>query len=448
MVRMIKASWMYFLADLFIWFIAHNLPVVFGLLIQSYFNGNDTIDIALIFFALTMLRLVCITIGAYADAFAQHKWAEYLYKEAYNTLKRGNITADEAGFVNAVNEDVSSIVSTVSYMIDTICNLIYGIIVIVILAMISIPLTIVVVVFPIIAVLLNSMIKKKVEYYAKQEKDISNDFSKFVNDTLTNARRIRVSGKQKEQTAVGEEIIQRQQTAGKSYMYLKGIFSTLSSMVAECNLLFIIVYFTLLSASSMGNVALFITYSFDLSGISQYVSTLIILIQDARVYMNDFYEKLEVVKEENSEVRLPVLKEGTINVLIGPNGSGKSFILKAMQKEMKNAVLLPENYHLFTDALDVNIRLDEKKEYPNDIVSDIPNTFNPNEISGGQKFRTALLRTMIRDENIILIDHNLMSVDEKQRKEIYEYMLSTGKTIVLTDHDERNEYKDFNIVRI
>lgn len=46
MINVIKSSKLYFFLDVVIWFIAHNLPIVIGLLIQTYFDGNNTIFIA------------------------------------------------------------------------------------------------------------------------------------------------------------------------------------------------------------------------------------------------------------------------------------------------------------------------------------------------------------------------------------------------------------------
>ena len=43
MIDVIKSSKLYFFLDVVIWFIAHNLPIVIGLLIQTYFDGNNTI---------------------------------------------------------------------------------------------------------------------------------------------------------------------------------------------------------------------------------------------------------------------------------------------------------------------------------------------------------------------------------------------------------------------
>ena len=46
MIDVIKSSKLYFFLDVVIWFVAHNLPILIGLLIQTYFDWNNTIFIA------------------------------------------------------------------------------------------------------------------------------------------------------------------------------------------------------------------------------------------------------------------------------------------------------------------------------------------------------------------------------------------------------------------
>lgn len=67
MIDVIKSSKLYFFLDVVIWFVAHNLPIVIGLLIQIYFDGNNTIFIACCVCGLVLIRIVCILIGAKVD---------------------------------------------------------------------------------------------------------------------------------------------------------------------------------------------------------------------------------------------------------------------------------------------------------------------------------------------------------------------------------------------
>ena len=82
-------------------------------------------------------------------------------------------------------------------------------------------------------------------------------------------------------------------------------------------------------------------------------------------------------------------------------------------------------------------------------LEDIPNEHVGNDnLSGGQQFRMVLMRTLLTDAKIILIDNNFMSVDSKLREKIFEYLKKSGKTIVFTDHLYRNEYKEFSVIEV
>ena len=378
MIDVIKSSKLYFFLDVVIWFIAHNLPIVIGLLIQTYFDGNNTIFIACCVCGLVLIRIVCILIGAKVDITAQHKWANFMYKKAYAALEQSEIEAKQGEFINALNEDVNEIVGTISYMIDTVCNLIYGIIVIVILGRIDIKLTAFVTLFPILAIGLNSLIKKSVEKYSIQSKEYSNRFS--------------------------EELL---------------------------NLL---------------------NHSFDLSSLATYMSTLIVSLQSTKVYIQDFYKKIENKKRKRISIDDSILSKieyNTINVLVGKNGSGKSMSLEYINTQLPDSVMLPENYHLMDVSKKENICLNQAVDYDNSFLEDILNEHVGNKnLSGGQQFRMVLMRTLLTDAKIILIDNNFMSVDSKLREKIFEYLKKSGKTIVFTDHLYRNEYKEFSVIEV
>ena len=96
-----------------------------------------------------------------------------------------------------------------------------------------------------------------------------------------------------------------------------------------------------------------------------------------------------------------------------------------------------------------NICLNQAVDYDNLFLEDILNEHVGNEnLSGGQQFRMALMRTLLTDAKIILIDNNFMSVDSKLREKIFEYLKKSGKTIVFTDHLYRNEYKEFSVIEV
>ena len=382
MIDVIKSSKLYFFLDVVIWFVAHNLPILIGLLIQTYFDGNNTIFIACCVCGLVLIRIVCILIGAKVDITAQHKWANFMYKKAYAALEQSEIEAKQGEFINALNEDVNEIVGTISYMIDTACNLIYGIIVIVILGCIDINLTAFVTLFPILAIGLNSLIKKRVEKYSIQSKEYSNRFSEELLNLLNDSRRIRVSGKEDDYSNNLDEIVNQQKYIGFKFSIFKGLFSTFSSAVTNCNLIVTIFWYMHFKTLSPGAYVLFITYSFDLSSLAIYMSTLIVSLQSTKVYIQDFYKKIENKKRKRIVIDDSILSKieyNSINVLVGKNGSGKSMSLEYINTQLADSVMLPENYHLMDVSKKENICLNQVVDYDNSFLEDILNEHVGNE---------------------------------------------------------------------
>lgn len=110
-------------------------------------------------------------------------------------------------------------------------------------------------------------------------------------------------------------------------------------------------------------------------------------------------------------------------------------------------------YYIFVSSLFVpplNLTLtNQDMDYDNSFLEDIPNEHVGNDnLSGGQQFRMVLMRTLLTDAKIILIDNNFMSVDSKLREKIFEYLKKSGKTIIFTDHLYRNEYKEFSVIEV
>lgn len=177
-----------------------------------------------------------------------------------------------------------------------------------------------------------------------------------------------------------------------------------------------------------------------------YMSTLIVSLQSTKVYIQDFYKKIENKKRKRISIDDSILSKieyNTINVLVGKNGSGKSMSLEYINTQLPDSVMLPENYHLMDVSKKENICLNQDIDYDNSFLEDIPNEHVGNDnLSGGQQFRMVLMRTLLTDAKIILIDNNFMSVDSKLREKIFEYLKKSGKTIVFTDHLYRNEYKE------
>lgn len=290
------------------------------------------------------------------------------------------------------------------------------------------------------------------EKYSIQSKEYSNRFSEELLNLLNHSREIRVSRKEDDYSNSLDEIVNQQKCIGFKFSVFKGLFSTFSSAVTDCNLIVTIFWYMHFKTLSPGAYVLFITYSFDLSSLAIYMSTLIVSLQSTKVYIQDFYKKIENKKRKRISIDDSILSKieyNTINVLIGKNGSGKSMSLEYINTQLPDSVMLLENYHLMDVSKKENICLNQDMDYDNSFLEDIPNEHVGNEnLSGGQQFRMVLMRTLLTDAKIILIDNNFMSVDSKLREKIFEYLKKSGKTIVFTDHLYRNEYKEFSVIEV
>lgn len=290
------------------------------------------------------------------------------------------------------------------------------------------------------------------EKYSIQSKEYSNRFSEELLNLLNHSREIRVSRKEDDYSNSLDEIVNQQKCIGFKFSVFKGLFSTFSSAVTDCNLIVTIFWYMHFKTLSPGAYVLFITYSFDLSSLAIYMSTLIVSLQSTKVYIQDFYKKIENKKRKRISIDDSILSKieyNTINVLVGKNGSGKSMSLEYINTQLPDSVMLPENYHLMDVSKKENICLNQDIDYDNSFLEDIPSEHVGNDnLSGGQQFRMVLMRTLLTDAKIILIDNNFMSVDSKLREKIFEYLKKSGKTIVFTDHLYRNEYKEFSVIEV
>jgi osmoprotectant transport system ATP-binding protein len=171
------------------------------------------------------------------------------------------------------------------------------------------------------------------------------------------------------------------------------------------------------------------------------------------------------------------IKSGQLTVLIGPSGCGKSTVLKiimgliypdsgtvlldskkvepksvlSLRREMGYVIqeggLFPhltarKNITLVAEQIgwkirEINRRLEELQELTH-ITPDILNRF-PVQLSGGQRQRISLMRALMLDPNILLLDEPLGALDPMIRselqKDLKEIFQKLSKTVLLVTHD-------------
>lgn len=165
------------------------------------------------------------------------------------------------------------------------------------------------------------------------------------------------------------------------------------------------------------------------------------------------------------------VKSGEFVSLVGPSGCGKSTLLSlisGMIKPIKGEVLLfGEALHNASNRVGYMLQHDYLFEW-RDILSNVMigaeirrmdlkqakqkalrlldhyglaefAYYNPNQLSGGMRQRVALIRTLMTDPDILLLDEPFSSIDYQARLSLQDEFSSIirdqGKTAVLVTHD-------------
>ena len=187
------------------------------------------------------------------------------------------------------------------------------------------------------------------------------------------------------------------------------------------------------------------------------------------------------------------IETGKLNFIIGESGSGKSTLMKILKgdyqyegsilyngKEISgedlkikdilcgNIAWLPQENILFHDTIYQNLIINQrdrnKKEVESickkcSIYKDIMNTEAKFQtvvhntkvnLSGGQIRRINLVRTLLLDKSVVLLDEPLSGVDNKNSKRIMEYLrkLAYNKLVVIICHDRSYINDSDNVLEI
>lgn len=165
------------------------------------------------------------------------------------------------------------------------------------------------------------------------------------------------------------------------------------------------------------------------------------------------------------------VEEGRFASIIGPSGCGKSTlfnIIAGLQKPTTGAVkadgediigkagyvgymlqkdmLLPWRTILDNITLGLEIRHMSRKKAVEQAMPLIKKyglngfeRYHPSELSGGMRQRAALLRTLLYDRDIILLDEPFGALDAQTRMSMQDWLLQIwqdfGKTILFVTHD-------------
>ncbi len=152
--------------------------------------------------------------------------------------------------------------------------------------------------------------------------------------------------------------------------------------------------------------------------------------------------------------------EGEVTAILGKSGCGKSTLLNILMGLVSpdsGEVVIPQNCRIsavFQEnrlcenlTAGANIRLvTGKRISPKELSAEfeavgLDGCENKlvRELSGGMKRRTALLRALLTEYDVLFLDEPFKGLDEDTKKTVMEYCKSkmTGKTVLLVTHDEQ-----------
>lgn len=167
------------------------------------------------------------------------------------------------------------------------------------------------------------------------------------------------------------------------------------------------------------------------------------------------FGELNVLKNFSHE-----FAEGKTTALLGKSGCGKSTLLNILMNLMSpdsGEVIRPENCRIsavfqenrlcenLTAA--ANIRLVTGKRYSK---SQLAKEFEcvglggfedkpVRELSGGMKRRTALLRALLADYDVLFLDEPFKGLDGDTKRLVMDYCkrMTSGRTVIFVTHDEQ-----------
>lgn len=459
---LIKEYPKYFVLDLLIWLLAHNIPLLLSYLIKLYFDSNQNNNLLIIVFLYTiifLLRFPLIKLGADIDIKAQHKWANVMYERIISKCLESRKVSDSNSqiFIDTIQNDINSIVSYISYGVDTICNVVGSIIAFIIIASINIYVAMVILVVPILIFFILNFLKDKLYDKSMIIRNNETNLIKIYQDVIGESRKIRIESLENKYFDIYNKHLMKNKSDKFKYSYFNIMINTINQSLVDLNLISILLAVIYFRNFSVGDLALLISYSFIINDLSTYVSTFIVINNDLKVSLDSFNNKLNfnlcedksIFKVDNIINRISL---GEVNVLIGDNGSGKSRIFKELASNREYCLVL-KNSSVLSEDLYENIVIDGNPYMYREIVEIFSLNYLEDrkelisdELSGGQIDRIAIARALLSGKDVILIDNNLFSIDFAIRSLIFEEFENSGKTFLIADTEYRNEYKNFNVI--
>ncbi|MBR1731721.1 MAG: ATP-binding cassette domain-containing protein, partial [Ruminococcus sp.] len=144
-----------------------------------------------------------------------------------------------------------------------------------------------------------------------------------------------------------------------------------------------------------------------------------------------------------------LVNKGEIYSLVGSNGSGKSTLVNVISGVLKpyrgkvkcnlNLAVLPQNPR----DLFIKDKLEDDLKVINNYYKELCGKFgitsllerHPYDLSGGEIQRAAIVKILLNNPDIILLDEPTKGLDSFAKKELGEFLRSLGVTLLVVTHD-------------
>ena len=173
------------------------------------------------------------------------------------------------------------------------------------------------------------------------------------------------------------------------------------------------------------------------------------------INMSKKYDTKTVLKQVNYEI-----EEGVTTCIMGPSGCGKTTLLRMMMgletpesgemiglEGLKKSAVFQEDRLCENLTVARNIKIATHQPLALSHLLDALQKVNlppdclkqpVRQLSGGQKRRVAILRALMAEYDILLLDEPFKGLDLETKKQVIQYVkeATVGKTVILVTHDE------------